>query len=288
MSVIIPTYNRAHLLEKAIRSIQKQSYPMIEIIVVDDGSKDNTDEVMAGFPEVRYIKQSNTGPSLARQKGLQHASGEFFASLDSDDFWDSTFVEEAVGCIQEHGVDFIFAGYRMENDEANHFEGLRYLDKYKADQRGVWYIVNSEDTRALFVANSPATNSSMLLKRACVHIGWQQGARVGDDWHLVLDTIMHGGGKISCAFRTQSLWTKGMYMDNICVGNPDGRKVAEANAHDVSLALAKYTSMLSQKELKIIKGNLADIKGALAYFAYKDKAFLKAAKLRAEAAALRF
>lgn len=287
MSVIIPTYNRAHLLEKAIRSIQGQSYDDIEIIVVDDGSQDNTDAVMAGFPEIRYIKQSNTGPSLARQKGLQHAQGEFFASLDSDDFWDKNFVEEAVACIQEHGVDFIFAGYRMENGDTDHFESLRYLDAYKAVKRGAWYIVNAEDTRALFVANSPATNSSMLLKKASVHIGWQKGARVGDDWHLVLDTIMHGGGEIRCAFRTQSLWTKGLYMDNICVGNPDGRKVAEANAHDVSLALEKYKSILSQRESKVIKRNLADIKGALAYYAYKDKSFIDAAKLRAEAALLR-
>ena len=88
ISVIIPTYNRAHTLPRALESVLKQNYPIHEIIVVDDGSNDNTAEIIqAHFPTVRSIRQENRGVSVARNKGIQTATGEWIALLDSDDCW---------------------------------------------------------------------------------------------------------------------------------------------------------------------------------------------------------
>ncbi len=88
ISVIIPTYNRAHLLARALQSVLDQSLPAQEIIVVDDGSSDNTDEMMSEqFPQCSYIQQPNLGVSAARNRGIEAATGEWLAFLDSDDIW---------------------------------------------------------------------------------------------------------------------------------------------------------------------------------------------------------
>ena len=88
ISVIIPTYNRAHLLPRALDSILSQSCLPNEIIVVDDGSTDDTSALMTSvYPEIVFIQQSNTGVSCTRNVGIKRASGDWIAFLDSDDEW---------------------------------------------------------------------------------------------------------------------------------------------------------------------------------------------------------
>lgn len=88
VSVIIPTYNRADRLKTAIDSVLGQTYPFFELIVVDDGSTDGTPDLLATIRHpIRVIRQENTGVSAARNRGIQTASGELIAFLDSDDYW---------------------------------------------------------------------------------------------------------------------------------------------------------------------------------------------------------
>lgn len=88
VSVIIPTYNRETLVCRAIQSVLNQSYQNFEIIVVDDGSSDNTAEIVKNYiPKTKYIYQENAGASAARNKGIDLAKGEWIAFLDSDDEW---------------------------------------------------------------------------------------------------------------------------------------------------------------------------------------------------------
>jgi len=86
-SIIIPTYNRAHLIANTIQSVLNQSYPHFEIIVVDDGSTDNTEDIIASFdsPKIRYIKIKNSERGYARNYGAKQAKGEWLYFLDSDD-----------------------------------------------------------------------------------------------------------------------------------------------------------------------------------------------------------
>ena len=87
-SVIIPAYNRADVLGRAIRSVLEQDYPVDEIIVVDDGSQEDLRPVVAPFGEqVRLIRQDNAGAAAARNTGISHASSTWLTFLDSDDFW---------------------------------------------------------------------------------------------------------------------------------------------------------------------------------------------------------
>ena len=88
VSVVIPTYNRAGLLAKAVESVLAQSVLPDEVVIVDDGSTDNTRELCAQWPSpVRYIHQENAGVAAARNRGIAEARGRYIAFLDSDDVW---------------------------------------------------------------------------------------------------------------------------------------------------------------------------------------------------------
>ncbi len=91
VSVIIPAYKAADYIEETIRSVASQSYPSIEILVVDDGSPDDQNEVITSLqkniPNLRLITQENAGVSAARNHGYRESKGEFLAFLDSDDTW---------------------------------------------------------------------------------------------------------------------------------------------------------------------------------------------------------
>ena len=85
VSVVIPCYNQAHFLPEALDSVLAQTHPQLEVVVVDDGSTDNTSAVAAGYPGVRCIRQPNRGLAAARNTGLRHTTGEYLIFLDADD-----------------------------------------------------------------------------------------------------------------------------------------------------------------------------------------------------------
>lgn len=88
-SVVIPLYNRAHLITRTLQSVLSQTYQDFEVIVVDDGSKDNPGPVIAALndPRIKFIRQANAGGSAARNTGIDAAQGRYIAFLDSDDEW---------------------------------------------------------------------------------------------------------------------------------------------------------------------------------------------------------
>ena len=102
VSVIIPTYQRAKFLVKAIESVLNQTYPHIELIVIDDGSKDETPYVVCRYP-LKYVKlPRNFGVSFARNRGILKAKGDFIAFLDSDDRYEKQKIEKQVDFMLKH------------------------------------------------------------------------------------------------------------------------------------------------------------------------------------------
>ncbi|MDZ4845176.1 MAG: glycosyltransferase family 2 protein [Chitinophagales bacterium] len=103
-SVIIPTYNRAAQLHLPIESILKQTFTSWELIIVDDGSTDNTKEIVAAYqdPRIRYIYQQNMERSAARNNGIAHAQGQYVCFLDSDDYYLPEHLASFHQKIQEH------------------------------------------------------------------------------------------------------------------------------------------------------------------------------------------
>jgi len=113
VSVIIPTYNRAHLIDRAIQSVLAQTYQDFEVIVVDDGSTDNTEEVVLSFgsEKMLYIRHDkNRGVGAARNTGIRVARGEYIAFQDSDDEWYPNRLDEISGIMEDRkDIDFIFS-----------------------------------------------------------------------------------------------------------------------------------------------------------------------------------
>ncbi|OOZ42549.1 glycosyl transferase [Solemya elarraichensis gill symbiont] len=102
MSVIIPTFNRAATLSRAIDSVIAQTHTADEIIIVDDGSTDETQQLLANYPQLKVIRQQNLGVSAARNLGIAKASGEWIAFLDSDDAWLPTKLQTQLTALKEN------------------------------------------------------------------------------------------------------------------------------------------------------------------------------------------
>ena len=109
ISVILPTYNRANLIGETLKALLNQSRLPDEIIVVDDGSTDNTAEVVhAVDPKIRLIRQENAGPAVARNRGLAEARGEFIQFFDSDDIPASNKLEVQLRALEASGADIAY------------------------------------------------------------------------------------------------------------------------------------------------------------------------------------
>lgn len=107
ISVIIPVYNGAHFLPGAIDNVLEQNVPSVEIIVVNDGSNDDTEQVANEYAEhIIYMSQPNRGPSAARNLGLTRAQGEFLAFLDCDDRWSSNNLSTLSKALN-HDIDIV-------------------------------------------------------------------------------------------------------------------------------------------------------------------------------------
>src|SRR5690606_24677968 len=110
ISVIMPAYNAAAYIHEAAQSVLSQSYPMLELIVVNDGSSDNTEEIIGGFSDsrIRYFSQQNKGVSAARNLGLREMEGNYFCFLDADDFMPSNSLLSRLKIFESNeNVDFV-------------------------------------------------------------------------------------------------------------------------------------------------------------------------------------
>lgn len=128
VSVILPTFNRAHLICEAIDSILNQTYQKFQIIVVDDGSTDSTAEVLKSYNDrITYIKQENKGPGNARNLGLAVSDGDYIAFLDSDDIWFKNKLELQVAVMEKlPEIGFLCSDFCiLKNSEENIHYGLK-------------------------------------------------------------------------------------------------------------------------------------------------------------------
>jgi glycosyltransferase involved in cell wall biosynthesis len=152
VSAIIPTFNRAHLIGAAIESALGQTCPPQEIIVVDDGSTDDTARVLAPYRDrVRYVVQPNQGPAAARNHGFRLARGDFIALLDSDDLWlpDRLARQQAL-LVREPRLDVLFGR------ELVFAEGQPERD---------WNLHDPEVRRRLGTTDGPLEDATALLVR---------------------------------------------------------------------------------------------------------------------------
>lgn len=121
VSIILPTYNRSHFLDNAFQSLLSQTFKEWELIIVDDGSTDNTEKKVKElqskntFP-IRYCKRENGGAALARNTGVPLAKGEFIAFFDSDDYWDADHLSRAISALKKNpSLDWLYFACRRKD-----------------------------------------------------------------------------------------------------------------------------------------------------------------------------
>lgn len=128
ISVIMPTYNNGKYIVQAIDSIYAQKYDNIEIVVVDDGSTDNTKEILKHYNDIKYFYIEHKGISVARNVALDNSHGEYIAFCDSDDYWLPGKISKQMQYFKEHpDCEIVFTKYE------NFFEN----EKLKTDKRAM-------------------------------------------------------------------------------------------------------------------------------------------------------
>jgi glycosyltransferase involved in cell wall biosynthesis len=137
VSVIVPTYNRGRLVRRAIDSALRAAASTDEIIVVDDGSTDDTEELLKCYlPRIRYVKSVNLGAGAARNLGLDHATGDLVAFLDSDDEWLPDHLALHRALLPRSGCVFSFSNFDVCHDDAPERElERRRLSTWSKDER---------------------------------------------------------------------------------------------------------------------------------------------------------
>lgn len=140
VSIIMPSYNTAPFIKKTIQSVLNQTYANWELIIVDDCSTDNTDEILETIkdPRIRYFKnEKNSGAAVSRNKALREASGQWIAYLDSDDLWMPEKLEKQIRFMVDNGYAFSYTNYE-EIDVDGNKTGVRVTGPKKITKTGMF------------------------------------------------------------------------------------------------------------------------------------------------------
>lgn len=254
VSIIMPTYNRADMLASAIESAIKQTYPNKQIVVVDDGSVDNTRALVAQYPQVEYIYQTNGGQGSARNAGLQIAKGKYIASLDSDDIWNDDFIERCVEKLEKDNLGFVFANWtQINNDKKGHdffVESTILNDYIPSNNINSWISLDNEKLRQIYLSICPSPSSSFIFRRHPI-LHWNENIKIGDDWCLLRDMILIN--KCDAAFTTEMLWTKRTADQNVYEGKHLIEILEHLHVIDARAMLERHRPYLRQSEIAFLE-----------------------------------
>lgn len=228
VSVIIPVYNGSAYIAETLKSVQSQVYSQWEIIVVNDGSTDNTSDIIkeSGINSFQLIDQLNAGVSMARNKGLDNAKGEFIVFLDADDLMEPGFLSERIDFLKQH-PEAGFCGGTIQN-----FPGTPLIRKAAAD--------NAEKEILFFDAGCATIPSNYLFRRQL----------------LIQHSVQFNTSLSSTADRFFILqltqYTKGKSIDT-----PGGKLLYRVNEHSMSHKISR--SLLDDNTRfyhELVKSNL--------------------------------
>jgi glycosyltransferase involved in cell wall biosynthesis len=184
VSIIIPCHNQGHFLSEAIESAIDQDYGLKEIIVVNDGSSDDTREVVQRFlPVIKYIEQENSGVSGARNAAIKLSSSDYVAFLDSDDILLPGSVARRVAYLDNHpDVAMVCSDVIIFNDSLILGSRSKLWDKPKTPENFRWETVDYN-----------ATISSAMVRRSCFdNVGFfEESIKTSEDWLMFVKLSLH-------------------------------------------------------------------------------------------------
>ena len=195
VSVIVRAYNRGYVIRQAIESALAQTYPAIEIVIVDDGSTDNTPEIVSNLAHsnVRYVRhEKNRGAGAACNTGIACASGELIAILDSDDLWMPDKLETQVRVLVGNpGIDVVFCDVKIVVDGTEVPSTTRLMEAFPVTlpprSCGTIYRLSAREMYfSLLEEVSIKTNAVLMRRQAIIRAGPFSEARSGEDWEFFL------------------------------------------------------------------------------------------------------
>ena len=179
ISVVIPVYNGAKTIQETIESVQKQTFSDLEIIVVNDGSQDNTLAVLGAIadPRLTVIQGAHAGANAARNRGLEASSGQYVSFLDADDLWTPNKLEAQLQALRSHPHAAVAYSWTDRIDEQGNY--LR---------RGGYLSVNGNVLAEMMIANFVENGSNpLILRQAAIEVnGFDESLIACQDWDMWL------------------------------------------------------------------------------------------------------
>ena len=265
VSVIVPTYNYAHLITETLECLQSQSFENWECIVVDDGSTDNTEAVVksaaAGDPRIRYFKQENQKQAAARNLGLRQSKGSYIQFLDSDDLLERRKLELHVAFLEQHPeIDIVYSGVRYFSSE-NPDERLVSRRYSMWDDGEAWMPEFSGHGRkvlpALIRNNIMVVNSPIIRRRVIDLVG---------DFDITLTPVEDWQYLIRCAAKDLTFHyddaeeSRALVRSHSLSASADGRRMLRAT---VRMRAGLATLPLGAEMHELNELLLAETKGLL-------------------------
>lgn len=196
ISVIIPVYNGENSIEKCIESVLNQEYSNIEIIIINDGSTDNTNKIISKYNDrrIKIINQNNSGVSTSRNNGLEIANGDYITFIDSDDFVDKKFLKSALKRAVDNDLDIVIGGVQkvFNNKRKNYIIDNYDLKIYnesdlcELEKKIIGYNCNYMELNNVFFSGPVCK----LFKKECIKNNrFVSSIKNGEDTLFNLDVI---------------------------------------------------------------------------------------------------
>ncbi len=195
VSVVIPAFNRAHVVGQAIESALAQTLTDFELILVDDGSSDNTAEIVKSFadPRIRYCRQSNAGAGLARNRGVEESSADLVAFLDSDDLWMPEKLAVVVACAKAHPeVTAVFHDLEWQRGDEVKPSLIRAFSptmrRWLAAQNGSTDgVLTPREIYLMLLEEVPIKPTALIVNKAAFqNCGGFGAVAMAEDWEFLL------------------------------------------------------------------------------------------------------
>ncbi|MGM3307852.1 glycosyltransferase family 2 protein [Anabaena sp. WFMT] len=220
VSVIIPCFNSGKWLVEAIDKCLQQTYPHIEIIVIDDGSTDNSLDIIKGYGDkIIWRSLSHKGGNYARNLGFNLSQGKYIQYLDADDYILPEKIERQINFLEATGADVVYGDWRHQHHLAN---GSSFLDKIEVSE-------NQDDILAALLANWWVALAALMYKRNVVENsgGWDENLLAAQDRDFFLSVAMTGAkvvyqpgcyaiyrryGSVTVSTSSKARWLKSHYL----------------------------------------------------------------------------